>query len=139
MTSELSLPQITREITQDRINAYAEVSGDFNPIHTDPAFAAETQFGGTITHGMLLLGFLSDVMTRAYGEAWATSGRLRTRFRSPGRPGDTVVVSGTVRSVEEAPDERKLIRCTLECRNQEGLLLASGDAQVTVPLHEIST
>ena len=126
------LPELTREIPQERIDAYADVAGDHNPIHVDPVYAAQGQFGTTIAHGMLLFGLLSDVMTRAYGEAWASNGRMRARFRSPARPGDVVVIKGTIRAVDDEPDGRKLVRCSLECRTQDGQVVAAGDAQVIV-------
>jgi acyl dehydratase len=129
---QTSPPELHRVVTQERINAYAMVSGDHNPLHIDPAFAAETQFGGPIAHGMLLFGYLSDAMSRAYGEAWAATGRLRVRFRAPARPGDKLVVTGVVRGTEEAPDGRTLVRCSLECKSEAGQVLASGDASVTV-------
>ena len=45
------LPAITKQITQERIAGWAELSGDFNRLHVDPAYARETRFGGTIAHG----------------------------------------------------------------------------------------
>ena len=54
---------VTRTLTQEMLNAYAEASGDFNPIHTDEAFAKTTPMGGTIAHGMLVLSFISEMMT----------------------------------------------------------------------------
>ena len=48
-----NLPSVVKHVTQRDINLYAEVSGDFNPIHVDEAFAAQTPLGGTIAHGML--------------------------------------------------------------------------------------
>lgn len=90
----------TRPVTQEQINAYAAASGDHNPLHVDPAFAAQTPLGGTVAHGMLVLAWLSALLTETYGRAWLEHGAVRLRFRSPARPGDTLVVSATVRAIE---------------------------------------
>ncbi|MCI0820270.1 MAG: MaoC family dehydratase [Chloroflexi bacterium] len=121
-----ALPTVMRTITQQKIDAYALASGDGNPLHTDPAFAANTQFGGTIAHGMLLLGYVSEMMTAAFGEDWLTGGRLKVRFRATARPGDTLTSAGTVTSVEGG----KTV-CAIECRNESGEVLVSGQAEVS--------
>ena len=58
------LPPHSIRITQAMIHAYAELSGDFNPIHVDPATAARTQFGGTIAHGCIPLEPIFQVVAR---------------------------------------------------------------------------
>lgn len=120
-----ALPTVTRTITQEKINAYALAGGDGNPLHTDPAFAKGTQFGGTIAHGMLVLAYVSEMLTTAFGEDWLASGRLKVRFRAPARPRDTLTSSGKVASIE---DGRTL--CEVECRNESGEVLISGEAEV---------
>ena len=122
-----SLPVVTKTITQEKINRYADASGDHNLLHLDPAFAATTQFGGTIAHGMLVLAYVSEMMTTAFGEAWLKGGRLKIRFRGAARPGDTVTASGRVVRVEA-----RETKCEVECRNQTGDVLVSGDAEVAI-------
>ena len=122
-----SLPVVTKTITQEKINRYADASGDHNLLHLDPAFAATTQFGGTIAHGMLGLAYVSEMMTTAFGEAWLKGGRLKIRFRGAARPGDTVTASGRVVRVEGGET-----KCEVECRNQTGDVLVSGDAEVAI-------
>lgn len=51
-----------RVFTQEDFNRFAELSGDDNPIHVDPEFAAKTHFGGTVSHGMLLYSALSGAI-----------------------------------------------------------------------------
>lgn len=123
--SSQPLPQLVRVITQDTITRYAHASGDHNPLHVDPQYAAGTRFGGTIAHGMLLLAYISEMMTAAFGHHWLAGGRLKARFRSPARPGDRVTVQG---AVTESAQGRTL--CQVECRNQAGDVLVSGEAEV---------
>lgn len=84
---------LERRVSQEAINRYAEATGDFNPIHVDEDYARRTPFGGTIAHGMLVLAYLSEAMTAAFGRSWWEGGRLKVRFKGPARPGDTLTVS----------------------------------------------
>ena len=118
------VPSVTKILTQPMIDAYARASGDFNPIHIDADFARMTPMGGTIAHGMLVLAFISEMMTAAFGKAWATSGKLDVRFRAPARPGDTV----TARATALADDGR--LRYSVECVKQDGEVLIAGTAEV---------
>ncbi len=120
-----AVPPVIKQLTQEQIARYADAAGDHNPIHVDEAFARETPFGGTIAHGMLVLAFISEMMTAAFGEAWLTGGRLRVRFRAPARSGDTVTAGA--RPQAEHDDT---ITYNVECRNQQGEVLIGGTAEV---------
>jgi 3-hydroxybutyryl-CoA dehydratase len=117
---------VTRELTQAMLNAYAEASGDHNPIHIDEAFAKTTPMGGTIAHGMLVLSFISEMMAGAFGPRWLSTGSLDVRFRAPARPGDTV----TARATAQEPKDGRL-RYGVECVSQTGEQLISGTAEVS--------
>jgi 3-hydroxybutyryl-CoA dehydratase len=121
------LPSLSKSLTQEKIDGYARASGDFNPIHVDAAFAAATPFGGTIAHGMLLLAYLSEMLTAAFGRAWLSGGRLKVRFKGVARPGDTLTMRGRV---ERGQDEGRRLFAAVECVNQAGELLVTGDAEV---------
>ena len=125
LSAGAALPAVTKTLTQEKIAAYSDAGGDHNPLHTDAEFAAKTQFGGTIAHGMLLLAYVSEVLTAVFGRDWAASGRLKVRFRAPARPGDTVTASGTITAVADGRTT-----CDIECRNGAGELLVSGEAEV---------
>ena len=116
---------LTRTLTQPMLNAYADASGDHNPIHIDEAFAKTTPMGGTIAHGMLVLSFISQMMTAAFAERWLASGSLEVRFRAPARPGDTV----TARATPQEPKDGRL-RYAVECVRQTGEQLITGTAEV---------
>ncbi len=127
------LPKVEKLITQEQIEKYASASGDFNPIHVDRAFAEASQFGGTIAHGMLIAALISEMMALAFEEAWASTGRLKIRFRGPVHPGDTVTTFGRVKRVETRDDIEDVI-CSVGVRKQNGEDAITGDATVTVIL-----
>ena len=58
-----TLPAIEKSVTQEQVESYAKAAGDFNPIHLDQEFAANTDFGGRIAHGMMIIAFISEMMT----------------------------------------------------------------------------
>jgi 3-hydroxybutyryl-CoA dehydratase len=124
-----NLPAITKRLSQEKINRYADASGDHNPLHIDPKAASAGPFGGTIAHGMLILAYIAEMMRAAFGSAW--DGELDVRFRAPARPGDTISASGRVIKTEHfKPDGSSPIvtMCEVECRNQNGEILISGKA-----------
>ncbi len=124
-----TLPPVVKHISQEKINLYAEASGDFNPIHIDEAFARQTPFGGTVAHGMLCLAYVSEVMAAAFGKNWASGGRLSVRFKAPARPGDTITTEGRVVSIV---DKEGVVyaNCSLSARNQKGETVVVGEAKV---------
>ena len=125
------LPAITKRVTQDRIESYAEASGDFNPIHIDPEFAAGSHFGGTIAHGMMVAAYISEMMTVSFGIAWLRSGRLKLRFRAPVLPEDTVTTFGAVKRVRET-ERGAEVSCSVGVKMGSGESAIIGDATVTV-------
>jgi 3-hydroxybutyryl-CoA dehydratase len=125
------LPSFDVEVTAERVRAYANASGDHNPIHLDTAFAATTSFGGTIAHGMLLLAYLSRLLTERFGAAWVESGTLDARFRSPALVGSRITVSGEIKTVEPI-DLGREIEATLRCSDAQGNALVTATARLTV-------
>ena len=127
-----SLPKLVKRITQGDINRYAQASGDFNPIHVDEDFAKESPLGGTIAHGMLILSYLSQMMTIAFGHNWLSGGKLKVRFKEPARPGDVITASGEIRKVEQEGNEIQ-VNCNVRCQNQEGEAVITGESSVRLP------
>ncbi|MBE9512661.1 MAG: MaoC family dehydratase [Chloroflexi bacterium] len=124
-----SLPSVVKHVTQQEINLYAEASGDFNPIHIDETFAAKTPLGGTIAHGMLILAYASEMMTKAFGKSWLEGGKLSVRFKAAARPQDTITTSGKIDSIE-FKEGISYVNCSLECCNQKGEVVITGGAVV---------
>jgi 3-hydroxybutyryl-CoA dehydratase len=118
LNTESNLTELKRLVTQEKINAYADASGDYNPLHIDPEFAVNTELGGTVAHGMLILAYLSEFMTQNFGENWIRDGSLNARFKGAAYPGDTILVSGKITSVEYE-DQYILVECDVLCSNQK--------------------
>ena len=96
----------TIRITPEMIAAFATVTGDHNPVHTDPAYA-EARFGGIIAHGVLLVGFFSALLATKLPGPGALARELKVRFRAPVRPGDDVDIE--VKIIELIPKIRKAV------------------------------
>ncbi|MFH1775820.1 MAG: MaoC family dehydratase [Chloroflexota bacterium] len=131
LTEGMNLPGLSKTVTQENINLYAEASRDFNPIHIDEDFAKKTPLGGTIAHGMLVLAYVSQMMTAAFGPSWLIGGKLNVRFRNPARPGDTVTINGQVRRIEKAGEQTK-VDCEISVQNQKGESIITGEASLEV-------
>ena len=132
-SNENALPSVVKTITQEQLNEYAQASGDFNPLHQDAEFAAATQFGGVIAHGMLTLAFISEMMLAAFGRAWLESGALKVRFKGAAYVGDQVETWGRVTKEERHPLYRLLVCSVGVCRRQNGEEIISGTATVKLP------
>lgn len=126
-----TLPQVEKQVEQTRIEQYASASGDFNPIHIDHEFATQTQFGGTIAHGMMVAATISEIMTSAFGRDWAQSGKMKIRFRSPVKPGQTVTATGSVQRVTPSGNSSRIV-CTVSVVKDDGEVAISGQTEVTV-------
>ncbi|MFH0860371.1 MAG: MaoC family dehydratase [Candidatus Altiarchaeota archaeon] len=116
---------IKRKVTAEDVRAYAEVTGDMNPMHLDDDYARKTVFGGRIAHGMYLGGLISSVLAQKLpGTGYAYLSQT-LEFLRPVRIGDTVTVE--VELLEKIEDEKKLRFKTI-CRNQDGKIVVQGEA-----------
>jgi len=107
--SELALGQTatrTIRLTPEMIAGFADVTGDHNPLHTDPAYA-EPRFGGIIAHGVLLVGFFSAILATQLPGPGSVARSLNVRFKAPARPGDDVSIE--VKIIELVPKIRKAV------------------------------
>jgi len=99
--SHRGFPPVERTINQPGLDAYARVSGDLNPLHLDSEFAATTQFGGIIAHGMLTLALISENMAGTFGRDWLDSGAMKVRFKGAAHLGDRLATR--CRTLKEEP------------------------------------
>lgn len=129
---ELSVGQsaeLQREITEDRIQRFAEASDDFNPVHMDEAFARTTPYRGRIAHGLLSASFVSAVVGTLLPGPGAIYLHQTLTFHKPVRIGDVCTARVTVIAIDHAT-----ARVTLktECLvNGEPVL--DGEATIRAP------
>ena len=125
---------ITRTIGREDIELFAQASGDFNPAHVDPKFAAKDFFGQIIAHGMWTGAMVSAVLgTKLPGPGTMYLGQ-ELRFQQPVFPGDTITATVTV--TEKRADKRIVVFDT-RCTNQNGEEVLSGLATVIAPFERV--
>lgn len=99
------------EITQERVNAFADVTGDHQYIHVDPERASQTFFGGTVAHGYLTLSLLPMLGSTRHGITINLNGKMavnyglnKVRFPAPVRVGKRIRVHTKLLAVDEVGD-----------------------------------
>jgi acyl dehydratase len=92
---------LARLVTQEQIDAYAQASGDHNPIHVDPEFARSVGLPGTIAHGLLDMAILTESVARWAG-GYEQVAAVTCRFSKPLLPGQTITCTGRVIDVDES-------------------------------------
>lgn len=117
------LPRHSRKVSQSVIDAYAEASGDFNPIHIDPVYSAKGPFGKTIAHGMMTLAYASNLMSAWAGEAWLSDSAIDVAFLGPIYADDEVTITGTVREIARDESGATAV-CELSCHVGERVVMA---------------
>ena len=127
MTSPPEVAPVTRLIDQPRVSRYSEAARDPNPIHTDAAFAATTDFGRPIAHGMLVLALVSEAMSASFGRRWAETGTLKVRWRAPAIQPVEVTATAEPRGVSDG-----VATYAVQCAAADGAVLLTGTATVGV-------
>ena len=124
-----------RTITEADIGAFAGLTGDYNPLHTDEIYASATAFGGRVAHGPMLIGIAFGLMSRLGlldGTALGLLG-LDWTFKQPVRPSDTVLVRVEVLDVVAGKSgDRGVVTLKLAILNQSDDLVQQGHAKVLV-------
>ena len=122
--------EFAKTVTEADVVLFAGVTGDFNPVHVDAEYAATTQFGGRIAHGMLSAGFVSTVLASRLPGPGTIYLSQSLRFTRPVRIGDTVTAHAEITQLH--PEKRRVTLATV-CRNQRGETVIEGEAVVMVP------
>lgn len=121
--------ETSRVVGAADIEAFAEVSGDNNPVHLDEAYAQTTTFGERIAHGMLSAAYISAILGTRLPGPGAIYLSQSLRFRRPVRIGDVVVARATVTALDDAKG-----RVTLETVCEVGgKTVMDGEAVVIAP------
>jgi acyl dehydratase len=120
----------TRIITAEDVELFARVSGDTNPVHLDEAYAAQSQFGRRVAHGMLTLSLISAILGNDLPGVGTVYLGQEVRFRAPVFIGDTVQAIVELKSYRE---EKRIATFTTTCTNQDGTVVLTGEAVVIAP------
>lgn len=111
------------------INAFAAVSGDYNPIHMDEEFARTTPFKGRIAHGMLMAGYISASLSSYLPGVGAIYVSQTLKFKRAIRPGDDVTVHLVITEINEKTAHVTL-STIVKCRNK---VMVDGTAVILTP------
>ena len=119
--------EITRVVEDDDIAAFVDAVGDFNPVHSDPAYAATTPFKKPIAPGIFTAGLISAVIGTQLPGPGAIYLSQSLKFVKPVKSGDTITARA---EVIEVIRDRNRIRLQTVCVNQLGEEVLSGEAWV---------
>ncbi len=116
-------------VTEADIQAFAEVSGDFNPVHLDPVFAETTQFKGRIAHGMLSAAYISATIAGDLPGSGSIYLSQSLSFRRPVRIGDVVTTRVSITAIDA---DKARVTLKTECVVNAKTVI-EGEAVVMVP------
>lgn len=120
---------LARTVSEGDINAFAEVSGDKNPVHLDAEYAGGTIFKERIAHGMLSAGYISAVFGMKLPGPGAIYISQTLNFKAPVKIGDTVVTS--VKVTELIPEKKRAkFACVCTVNDKP---VVEGEAVLMVP------
>ena len=120
---------VSKTVTMADIEAYAAVSGDYNPVHMDPEFAANTIFKQVIAHGLLTASYISTVFGMKMPGPGAIYVSQSLNFKAPVKIGDEVLARVVVADLMPAKNRARFdCFCTVR-----GKIVLDGEANMMVP------
>ena len=120
---------LSNTVSEGNIVAFAEISGDRNPVHLDADYAATTMFKERIAHGMLSAAYISAVFGMKLPGPGAIYMSQTLKFKAPIKIGDTVVT--TVKVAELMPEKRRArFECVCTVNDKP---VVEGEAMLMVP------
>jgi 3-hydroxybutyryl-CoA dehydratase len=119
----------SKKITEEVIKAFAELSGDFNPIHLDEDFAKTTRFGRRIAHGMISGALISAVLGNRLKVRKIVYLSQTLKFIAPVFIDDTITATATVTGIRE---DKPIVTLETVCTNQSGEITTKGEAVVMI-------
>ncbi len=119
--------RMSAQFSMEKVKAFANITGDFNPIHLDPVYATQTIFKENIVHGFLVASLFSTILgTKMPGEG-SIYLKQNMKFVKPVYIDDTVTA---VVSITDINFEKQLVTLNTTCHNQDGVVVIEGDALV---------
>lgn len=125
------IPTLVKDpITEVQIVKYAGASGDFNPLHVVHSFGEKAGYGGVIAHGMLIMGFLAQMVTDWLSDNFVK--KIGVNFKAVSKPADTITCRGEVIK-KFCENNQNLVEIEMSAINQRGETAATGSAIVVLP------
>ena len=125
------LPQLVKNpVTLNQLVRYSGASGDFNPLHTDPKIGEMIGTGGVIAHGMLIMGFVGQLLSDYVGPAALR--KFSVRFKGMTHLDDTITCSGTITEKTEVDGEAR-IAGKVQAADQNGDVKVAGTFTAVLP------
>ncbi|MBO0791980.1 MAG: dehydratase [Ktedonobacteraceae bacterium] len=125
------IPKLVKDpVTHLQLVRYAGASGDFNPLHTDPRIGEMIGVGGIISHGMLIMGFVGQLLSDYVGPAALR--KFNVRFKGMTHLDDVITCSGTITKKYEENGEGR-IEGKVQAADQNGDLKVSGTFTAALP------
>ena len=121
--------EMQKTIGDEEVRAFAELTGDRNPVHLDEEYAARTRFGRRIAHGMLGASLISAVLANELPGRGTVYLSQTLRFTAPVFLGDTVTARVVVKHVRE---DKPVVTLETFCTNERGERVVEGEAVVLV-------
>ena len=120
---------LTKTVDERGIEAFAEVTGDNNPVHLDDTYARTTRFGRRIAHGMIAAGLISATLANDLPGPGTVYLSQTLQFKAPVFPGETLTTTVEVKSVRA---DKPIATLATSCKNQDGKVVLEGEAVVLV-------
>ena len=128
---KLKIEKIEKFISENMVKDYANVSGDFNPIHLDDEYAKSTEFKNKIVHGMLLISNINEIMHINFNNNWNKSGSLKIKFRNPLFVNSKLITNLKIKKIDKN-NVGTLYTCEVMCNDDDGNMMISGITSVLV-------
>lgn len=112
-------------LTADHVRAFAELSGDYNPLHFDPEFAARTKFGRLVVQGGLTTGLLHALVAMDMPGPGTVFLSQNWKFTAPVYIGDTIAARAEVLSLHPS---KPVTRLAISVTRQDGKTVLEGEA-----------
>ena len=121
-------------VTQDLINEYAHICGDYNTLHVDvEGMKDHPLFGGTIAHGTINVEPVLQAVCTIQGTTWPKEGTIiDLQFRAPVKPGDTIQSKLVVKD-KKTEGGKNILVCDMFISNDKGTDCVKGAAEIVVP------
>ena len=124
------IPSLSKVVNREEVKAYADASGDQNPLHQDDNFARGVGFPGIIAHGMFSMALLTKAITDWLGDPAALKS-LKVQFRAVVFMDETLVAKGSIVSLDESTRRARLaVTAEVDRAGARQLVIKNSEAEV---------